>query len=77
MFFFIAEDNTTLSFVETLSLRHGKTHVVEHTNNFADVIKFYSTQLHSIMQEFPFRTAFAGEQAADLVELHMMYFQLF
>ena len=63
--------------METLSLGHGKTHVVEHTNIFADVVKLFSTQLHSIMQEFPFHTAFAGEQAADLVELLVVYFQLF
>ena len=65
MFPIIAADCSRLAFVESLSLGHGETHVVNRASVFDDVIMLYTTQLQKILLEYPFRTAFAGEKAID------------
>ncbi len=51
--------------MESLSLNHGKAHIVDRSNVYEDVINLYTTKRDEILAEFPFRTKFAGERAID------------
>ena len=52
--------------MESLSLSHGRPHLVRRDEVFNDVICMYQEELSQLLQEYPFRCQFKGEEGFDV-----------
>ena len=51
--------------LDSLNTKHGLPHLLSRDNLYEDCIELYKCKLRDIIQEFPFRIAFANEKAVD------------
>lgn len=52
--------------MDSLSLRHGFSHMIKRNSVYQDVIDLYDRDRDLILTEYPFRIKFAGEKAIDV-----------